>query len=86
VIDCEQFLAPLAHLSLGGEKVFGRRFVSVFGVPGDVSEAIDRAGVLRVAAADEAAAFGWSEFASMSNHCVEVFAKEANGRHSFSHR
>ena len=38
MIDAKQAFAPFAHLSLGGEEIFRRRFVGNGPVSGDVAE------------------------------------------------
>src|SRR5215211_3008444 len=81
VIDREEFLAPLAHQALGGEEVFGRCFVAEFRIRGDVAQAINRARFLVCKSADQPAAFSRGYFASMSNHCVEMFAKQPDSWH-----
>ena len=79
----EQFLAAATHLALRREEIFRRRFVRSFRVRSDVAQSIDIAGVLRVVAANEAATFSRGHFASMSNHCLEMFAKERERGHLF---
>ena len=74
MIDREQFLAAVAHLSLGGEEVFRSGFVAHFGVSGDVAEAIKRSGLSAGESADQAATFSRRSFTGMSDHCLEMFA------------
>lgn len=75
MINREQFFPSLAHLPLGGEKIVGRGLIAELGVGGDVAKAINRASVLLCTAANQTATFSRGHFASMSNHCIEMFAK-----------
>jgi hypothetical protein len=81
VINGEQFLAPVTHLPLRGEKILGRGFVAELGIRGNVAQTINRAGVLLRVSANQSTTFSRSHFASMSNHCVKVFAKQPDGWH-----
>ena len=74
MIDREQFLAAVAHLSLGGEEVFRSGFVAHFGVGGDIAEAIKRSGPGTGESAYQTATFSRRSFTSMSDHCLEMFA------------
>ena len=81
MINSEQFLAALAHLPLGSEEILGRSFIAELGVCGDVPQAVNRARILLGHAANQSATFSRGHFASMSNHCVEVFAKKPDSWH-----
>ena len=52
VINSQESLTVLAHLSLCCEELFGRSFVRYLGVGGDVCEAVDRLGASVAGASD----------------------------------
>ena len=84
MIDREQFLAAIAHLSLGGEEVFRRGFVAHFRISSDVAETIKRDGFDFRNATDQPAALLRRRFASMGDHRLNMFATELNRWHGFN--
>ncbi len=81
MVNGEQFLAALAHLSLRSEEVFRGCFVADFGLGGHVAKTIKSVGFGFRSAADQAATFSRHSFAGMIDHRFEMFAPQLNWWH-----
>ena len=81
MINGEQFLAAIAHLSLRGEEVFRSGFVTHLRIGRDVAKSIKRLCLCACQSANEPTTFRRRSFTGMSNHCLEMFAAKLNRRH-----
>src|SRR5688572_4004908 len=84
VIDSQQAFTAFPHLSLRRKEIFGRGFIAELRVRGDVAQAIESGSFRFRNAADESAALRRSSFASMGDHCIQMFATELKRRHGQS--
>lgn len=72
MVDGNQLLSPLAHLSLRREEFFGGDFVRDVVVKRDVAELVDSFGEKAFGSTDQSAAFSRIGFTGMCNDVDEM--------------
>ena len=78
MVDGNQLLSPLAHLSLRSEELFGSDFVGSVVVRRDVAEPIDTRRNTDFTASDQTATFGRVGFASVRDDVKQMSLQKSD--------
>ena len=78
MVDGEELFTALAHLPLGGEKLFGSNFVGDMTVGRDIPQPVNASCFAVVSSADESTALGGIGFASVREKVGKVRLLESD--------